>query len=93
MSFMVQGGYEFLKKDKGKLISKNINDFTVHILEYVSCIFPTVLSGTVQEINPTHLYMWFHNFLIYVTLILVFMYASLIGIFSLNQCTCDYLFR
>lgn len=38
MSFMVQGGYEFLKKDKGKLISKNINDFTVHILEYVSCI-------------------------------------------------------
>lgn len=70
------------------------------ILQYISwnmlvVSFPTVLSGTVQEINPTHLYMWFHNFLIYVTLILVhvFMYASLIGNFSLNQCTCDYLFR
>lgn len=67
------------------------------ILQYISwnmlvVSFPTVLSGTVQEINPTHLYMWFHNFLIYVTLILVFMYASLIGNFSLNQCTCDYIY-
>lgn len=31
-------GYEFFKIDKGKLIFKNINDFIVYILEYVSCI-------------------------------------------------------
>lgn len=35
---MVYVGCEFLKIDKGKLIAKNINDFIVHILEYVSCI-------------------------------------------------------